>query len=197
MYGYLRETEEAAVKAGIDVTTNICRTGLDTYLNIIFPEIDDWVHDKCIDCLPQGIKSRRRPDYRSEKLKLIVEFDGLLHFQNPEIILKDAESTKFYNSIGYKIVRIPYFIQLTNKAVNKLFGRDVSASLFPENFPSLSIENRNTPAFLCPAGIKRMAEIFSQFSEQYKVNIDFLDTQDNDFLTGVSLLKHEMLCYNL
>lgn len=40
-FGYLRETQEQADKAGIDIDTSVIRTGLDTYLKIIFPEIND------------------------------------------------------------------------------------------------------------------------------------------------------------
>lgn len=43
--GFLRETQEEAIKAGVDKDQNIERTGLEIYLKIIFPEINDWVHD--------------------------------------------------------------------------------------------------------------------------------------------------------
>lgn len=45
-FGFLRENKEKALKAGIDTETGLCRTGLDEYLNVIFPNINDWVHDK-------------------------------------------------------------------------------------------------------------------------------------------------------
>lgn len=80
-WGYLRETKEAAKKAGIDSKTGLHRTGLEEYLATIFFG-EEWVHDKCVP----GLKRKIRPDYRCERLKLIVEFDGLPHYKNPNII---------------------------------------------------------------------------------------------------------------
>ena len=159
-------------------------TGLDEYLSVIFPDTHDWIHDKRIE----GVKSQRRPDYRSESLKLIVEFDGVQHYTNPLNIAHDYQGTLFYESLGYKVVRIPYFVQLTNKAVKKFFDVDVTEPLFDETMPSLGIKERNTPAFLCPAGIERMAKELKEFPEQYRVNVDYLKSLNNERLTGVSYL---------
>ena len=162
-YGFLRENKEDALKAGIDKETGLCRTSLLDYLNVIFPNIDDWVHDKIIPKeFTENKLYRNRPDYRSEKLKLIVEFDGIHHYTNPDIILKDKNNTKLYQSFGYKVVRIPYFIQLTNKAVERLFNVKVKEQLFPDNIPSLTYKDRNTPAYLCPSGIERMRNELKQ-----------------------------------
>ena len=189
-WGFLRETQEDAIKSGIEPDTGLCRTGLDEYLKVIFPEVNDWIHDKTIPNLPEGIKCRKRPDYRSETLKLIIEFDGFPHFQSPLQILKDKETICLYESFGYRVVRIPFFIQLTNKAVETLFGIKVQEPLFKVKYPSLGI-NGSSPAYMCPAGITRMAEIFSLFPEQYEVNINHLKSFNNDYLTGASLLESE------
>lgn len=189
-WGFLRETDTLAKKAGIDKDTGIHRTGLEVYLKVIFPNIDDWIHDKAIGML-NGRKYLSRPDYRSEKLKLIIEFDGLQHYTKPDIIEKDLKNTELYKSFGYKVVRIPYFIQLTNKSVKTLFNIDVSENLFDETVSSLGIEGLNTPAYLCPAGVKRMAEEFIKFPEQYKTNIRFLKKQNVPFRSGVEYLENE------
>ena len=47
-WGFLRETTEAAIKAGVDRGTGLHRTGLNEYLKVIFPNVDDWVHDKAL-----------------------------------------------------------------------------------------------------------------------------------------------------
>ena len=186
-WGYLRETTDMAKKAGIDEDTGLFRTGLEEYLDVIFPEIkrSEWVHDKCIS----GSGKRCRPDYRCEKIKLIIEFDGLQHYQQPDKILKDIENQIFYEGLGYTVVRIPYFIQLTNSVVKKMFGRDVTTNLFDPNIPSMGENRRNSPAYCCYAGLERMVKEFHKYPEQYKVNIDFLDSQNNDFLTGASVLR--------
>lgn len=187
-WGFLRETTEAAIKAGIDRGTGLHRTGLNEYLKVIFPDIDDWVHDKALGLTVNNKVCRKRPDYRSEKLKMIVEFDGIQHYTMPDRIKNDVLSTKFYESLGYKVVRIPYFIQLTNKAVKYFFNVDVKEPLFNENIHSMDKNDRNTPAFLCGAGVLRMIEEFKYHPEQYRVNKEFLMSQNDQFLTGVDLI---------
>jgi len=189
-WGFLRETTALAKKVGIDNSTGLHRTGLEEYLKVIFPKTSDWIHDKAIGEV-NGQRYRKRPDYRSETLKIIVEFDGLQHYTNPDIIEKDIENTMLYNSLGYKVVRIPYFIQLTQKAVKTLFDVEVSEALFDEKISSLSTKGRNSPAYLCPAGVKRMAKEFEKFPEQYKTNIDFLTQQNDPFRSGVEFLEKE------
>ena len=187
-WGFLRETTEAAIKAGIDRGTGLHRTGLNEYLKVIFPNVDDWVHDKALGLTVNNKVCRKRPDYRSEKLKMIVEFDGIQHYTMPDRIKNDVLSTKFYESLGYKVVRIPYFIQLTNKAVKYFFNVDVKEPLFNENIHSMDKNDRNTPAFLCGAGVLRMIEEFKHHPEQYRVNKEFLISQNDQFLTGVDLI---------
>lgn len=191
-WGFLRETEEDAKKAGVDPDTGLHRTGLETYLKAIYPDVNDWVHDKSIPGLQvSGKVCRRRPDYRSEKLKLIVEFDGLQHYTNPKVIKSDEEGNIIYKKAGYKVVRIPFFIQLSQDAVKKLFGVSVQQQLFNEEFCSMGINGRNTPAYLCPAGLQRMAQDFKKFPKQYELNVNFLKKQHNSFETGVEFLEKE------
>lgn len=189
-WGFLRETAELAKKAGIDKDTGLHRTGLEDYLKVIFPKIIDWIHDKALGEV-NGKVYRSRPDYRSEELKLIIEFDGLQHYTKPDIIEKDLRLTEVYERLGYKVVRIPYFIQLTNEAVKTLFGVKVAEELFDEKTSSLGIKGLNTPAYLCPAGVKRMAKEFKKFPEQYKTNIEFLKKQNDPYKTGVEFLEKE------
>lgn len=193
VWGYLRETTEMALEAGVDPANGMPRTGLDEYLKEIFPETTDWIHDKPIKMV-NGKKCRYRPDYRSESLKLIIEYDGVQHYTSPKQIRDDEERTALYTEGGYKVVRIPYFIQLSQKVVNRMFGKDVG-ELFDDDIASMSIESiktnhPNTPAFMCPAGIARMAKEFHEYSpEQYETNIRFLIGENDEFLTGALFLQ--------
>lgn len=172
-------------------------TSLYEYLKIIFPNIDDWIHDKIIPNWRIDNKVvRYRPDYRSETLKMIVEFDGLQHFQNPIEMRKDDLKNELYGGLGYRVVRIPYFIQLTNQVVKQLFGVDVSEDLFDSNIASLGLKWENTPAFLTNEGIKRMALVYRQFPQQYEINKQALEQIDDDFVSGLSLLEFEMAKLN-
>ena len=191
-WGFLRETAELARKAGRDRDTGLHRTGLEEYLEVIFPDVNDWVHDKAIGRIGDAF-CRKRPDYRSESLKLIIEFDGLQHYTNPSNLLRDAENTAFYEKCGYTVVRIPYFIQFTNKVVEQLFHVIVEEPLFPEGIPSLGPKSKNTPAFLCYRGIQRMAMEYRNFPEQYMTNISFLKGQEDQHLIEYELLEREYL----
>ena len=185
MLGFLRETKEAAIKAGKDARTGLIRSGLDEYLAVIFPGVTDWVHDKTV-CKELGNK---RPDYRSESLKLIIEFDGIHHFQKPTQIRKDNEAIKLYSSYGYKVVRIPCFIQLTASVIKKLFKVDVDPSLvFPDGIGSFG-GFEFTPAYFCPAGIERCKNILKEFPDQYEANLKALKEMNDDYISGYSLLK--------
>jgi hypothetical protein len=194
VWGYLRETTELATKAGKDPDTGLPRTGLPEYLAVIFPEVDDWIHDtSCGLKRLDGKTARTRPDYCSESLKQIVEFDGLPHYTSPEQILKDAVNTRFYESHGYRVTRIPYFIQLTPLTVKRLFGIELEVDLYDETVPSVGPKGRNTPAFLCPAGISRMAFEFAQHPEQYRVNLTALKQvpEADRLLVGAAALENE------
>lgn len=188
-WGFIRETKIKAEKEGIDKDTGLHRTGLEEYLSVIFPEIkvESWIYDKTVE----GCKRNIRPDYRCEELKLIVEFDGTQHYQKPDRIRKDYENQEIYENLGYKVVRIPYFIQLTNEVVEQMFGRCVNIPLFDPSVPSMGIKGVNTPAYCCPAGLIRMAKEFRNYQQQYEVNMKALVDADDDYLTGASFLKNE------
>lgn len=190
-WGFLRETKEKA--SGFDEDTGLCRTGLEEYLHVIFPNTTDWIHDEIIKgMMVKERQCRLKPDYRSESLKLIVEFDGLHHYKYAGNFVKDIQHVHTYEENGYKAVRIPYFIQLTKKTVKTLFGVDIPNELFDENIPSLGIKGRNTPLYLSPEGVKRMAKEFFEISpEQYEVNVKALKKQGSADLTGVNFLEEE------
>lgn len=190
-WGFLRETKGMAEKAGIDKDTGLHRTGMEDYLKVIFPEIPtaEWIHNKTI----KGSGRRSRPDYRCESLKLIIEFDGLQHYQSPDRIKKDFANQRFYEELGYKVVRIPYFIQLSNNVVKSIFDRNIDEPLFDESIPSMGIKGKNTPAYCCYEGLKRMAREFNCYPEQYVSNLKALQSENDDFLTGASILEEEYI----
>lgn len=99
---FLRETTELAEKAGIDKDTGLIRTGLDEYLKVIFPNTTDWIHNKAFG-EHNSQKYKIPPDYRSDSLKLIVEFDGLPHYKNPAVIEKDKKIKKSMKVMGINL----------------------------------------------------------------------------------------------
>lgn len=189
-WGFLREHSNTA--SGKDKLTGLHRTGLNEYLSVIFPNTHDWIHNKAFGIYKDGKRHNIRPDYRSDSLKIIIEFDGLLHYTDPQNIIKDRKNTNIYELNGYTVIRIPYFIQLTNTAVEQLFGVKVEEPLFQVSYPSLGGEGmKHNPSYLCPEGVKRMAKEFKKIPEQYEVNIQSLKNMDNEILSGVNYLIEE------
>ena len=81
-------------------------------LNYIFPDIDDWVHNKIIpNLIINGKKIRLRPAYRSEKLKLIILYDYFLDIPDsidPALYAMTLDDNKhIYQKAGYRVVAIP------------------------------------------------------------------------------------------
>lgn len=188
-WGFLRETRAMAQRAGIDQDTGLPRTGLEEYLEVIYPN-EEWIHNRTF-----GHNMLIRPDYRNDKLKIVIEFDGLQHYQSPQQINTDREHTLCYQSYGYQVIRIPYFIQLTNSAIKTLFGVDVKQPMFDPTVPSMGLKGKNTPRHLkCPEGVMRMAKEFLRFPEQYEVNVRALKLMEEQFhrSTGVDLLEEAM-----
>ncbi len=193
-WGFLREDEKGVKKDPIDEATGLHRTSMMEYLQVIYPEIpiDQWIRGKQLG-KHNGKLCKKKPDFRNDDLRMVIEVDGLLHYKSYQEICKDEIKDKQYEEAGYKCVRIPYFIQLTNRAVKILFDREVEEPLFNEKIPSMSSLNKkgNTPACLCPEGVRRMAKDFLRFPEQYKVNVEALKKENNLELTGVDLLETE------
>lgn len=76
-WGFLRENTKNAIKAGIDKETGLHRTGLEEYLKVIFPDINDWIHDMPLGKI-DGVNNKIRPDYRSYR----TEFDETVIYTN-------------------------------------------------------------------------------------------------------------------
>lgn len=81
-------------------------------LNYIFPDIDDWIHNKIIpNLIINGKKIRLRPAYRSEKLKLIILYDYFLDIPDsidPALYAMTLDDNKhIYQKAGYRVVAIP------------------------------------------------------------------------------------------
>lgn len=125
-------------------------TKLGQCLAEIFPDYE-FVHDKAVP----NANISNRPDYRCDELKLIVEFDGYQHYCQIDTIFKDKLKDSVYTNLGYRIVRIPYFVQLTNEVVNYYFGvSDVDMQItFPHGF--IAEKSAKLPAEYCSLGIVR------------------------------------------
>ncbi len=104
-----------------------------------------------------------RPDIRVDSLKLIIEFDGYRHYNNSNIIIKDYQKDIDYKTNGYRIVRIPYFIQWCNELVTDILNKQVTNIIqeYPHGFID---EKAMLPADFCWLGIQRFKEDWNKFN---------------------------------
>ena len=172
----------------LEINNGIVVTGLNHYLPIIFNDAEsDWMHDKIVQ---KG--HRRRPDYHNPKRKIVVEFDGLPHYQNPDIVKRDMESYQYYKDMGYSLIRIPYFMPLTASFIDYIRNSyDDSANMNYEllHSPQESMFDpklRNTPAYMCPAGISRCRQELIKY-DRLDIELKCMKSMD-DYLSGRKIL---------
>ena len=117
----------------------------------------EFIHDKVVP----NSNIKNRPDYRNDDLMLIVEFDGYLHYTQPKTILTDSKKDKVYTSMGYKVVRIPYFVQISTEIIKILFNEDIDIE---QEYPHGFIDPKCIlPAEFCSLGTKRYNEDLVKF----------------------------------
>lgn len=93
----------------------------------------DFIHNRKV---PKS-NIQNRPDFRSEELKLIVEFDGYKHFNSSITQQRDVYKTSIYELMGYKVINIPYFIQLSSKSIKFFFDVEIDwEQEYPHGFIS-------------------------------------------------------------
>jgi len=94
-----------------------------------------------------------RPDIRIESMKLIIEFDGYLHYTNSNTCMKDLQKDIDYVNAGYRIIRIPYFIQWCSEISSFVINKNVVCTqVYPHGF----IDSKAIlPADFCWLGLQR------------------------------------------
>ena len=99
-------------------------------LKVFFPEFKNKIKVKVIlNQIGFDVKNKIEADYFIEHLGLIFEFDGPPHYSNPFKIVADERKrnlvknlTKNGKKIEVRIVRIPYYFQLTKDVAKFLFN---------------------------------------------------------------------------
>jgi hypothetical protein len=110
-----------------------------------------------------------RPDHRFEDEKIIVEFDGIQHYQNIDIIKKDRKKDEVYKAMEYTIIRIPFFVQPSSETLMHYFNIKGELQLqYPHGF---IIYDSTPPTNFCSLGLERFIEEFEKFPETIKKDI--------------------------
>ena len=100
-----------------------------------------------------GTKRRWDMAYEMDRKTTVIEFDGDEHFWNSLKIKVDREKDKIAADVGYTVVRIPYWVQLTTETLKFYFGLEAEIEQsFPHGFIS---KKALLPASYCELGIDR------------------------------------------
>ena len=111
--------------------------------------------------------SRRRWDmaYEIQGHTTVVEFDGDQHYWDSLKIKVDTEKDSVARSLGYSVVRIPYWVQLTSETAEYYFG--IRTQIL-QDFPHGFITTKVFPASFSEMGISRFSREFLALPENTK-----------------------------
>jgi hypothetical protein len=84
--------------------------------------------------------------------KVAVEFDGDEHYRHSLKIKVDREKDAYARADGYRVVRVPYWVQLTTTTLRHYFDLDAEVV---QDFPHGFITTKVFPASFCELGIER------------------------------------------
>lgn len=101
--------------------------------------------------------SRRRWDmaYELSGQTTVVEFDGDEHYRHTLKIKGDGEKDALALAAGHRVVRVPYWVQLTTETLLFYFGLEARVI---QDFPHGFIATKIFPASFCEMGISRFRQ---------------------------------------
>jgi hypothetical protein len=112
-----------------------------------------------------AIARQFRPDYRSEKHKLIVEFDGDQHYRSAKHVIEDKTRDQILTDAGYRVIRIPYFVQMTEPVIGILFGDSIAnRDRFKDFLHGFISPTVIFPADFCELGVAQFLEDLDRFA---------------------------------
>ena len=152
-------------RVGLDNSVYLCynylmyltESNLKDYIEQIYPDTE-WIHDKRFP------EQRFRLDYVNHDKKIVIEFDGYQHYTKALAIIRDTRKDRILTSLGYTVIRIPYFIQLDKKTIKVLFGIDCNIQ---QQYPHGFISNEPTlvlPCDFCELGIENFKKDLDRFT---------------------------------
>ena len=100
--------------------------------------------------------------------KLVVNYDDEEHYCNSIVIKTDQEEEEIAKELGYKVIRIPYWIQIDSVTMKHYFGMDVEIKTeYPHGFGNTNVY----PASFCEKGIERFSQELKMLPNEIKYEV--------------------------
>ena len=152
---------------------------LNKCLEKLFPN-NLFIHDKFLKHNEKYVINKFgqkiRPDYVCEELRLIIEFDGESgkngHYTDPFVILKDQINTKILENLCYKVIRIPFYIQLDKLTIKYFFNIEYNQQLYDTASDHGFLHPLITlPSQFCETGIYRFLNELTYIPKETLITI--------------------------
>lgn len=115
---------------------------------------------------------------------VLVEFDGSQHYTEMQNYIKDAKYTEAIQRLGYKVVRIPYYIQLDSHLINYYFGTQLR---------NISISHTFLQGFRVN-GQEKIPEFENTVAKNFRNTLLYKSVLPTDFCSfGLARFQHEMI----
>lgn len=176
------------------------------YLNIIlsklFPD-NIFLHNKTFTVdnkiIKTPINTTIKPDFTCYELKLVVEFDGdndirRGHFSDINVSILDNIKTNTIENFGYKVIRIPSYIQLDKTMIQYYFNINFPDKLYPTcdnhgflhehillpgNFNQIGLKRFETDLKCIPQQVSEQIKETLQYRKQLLLNKNYSESDAN------------------
>lgn len=133
--------------------------------------IENWIGNEV-----KVADTRKRWDmlFKFNNKTYVVEFDGDQHFRDSLVIKSDDIKNSIAENLGYKVIHIPYFIQLTNETF-KYFFKDICIPInIIQNYKHGFIDKKaKFPASFCELGKEKYNQIYESIPRNVSKEISF------------------------
>tara|TARA_B110000090_G_scaffold3928_1_gene4137 strand:+ start:497 stop:1162 length:666 start_codon:yes stop_codon:yes gene_type:complete len=154
-------------------------------LQIFYPNAI-WETQKRFAYDPDNKRKFYQVDVISAGHKIVWEYDGPNHFNDTWKFQRDLDRDIYFNNLGYKVKRWPYFCQLTRDIAKNFFGKDFSEEKYLSAINYIyGVESENkilapgwhktkfTPGSWIEKGVDRLISELEEMPESFKHQLAF------------------------
>lgn len=145
----------------LSLTENLTVDFIDVFLRKLYPD-NIFFRNKTIKDKKFGVF---KPNFICDELKIIVEFRDAKHYMKSRIQLKDSITTVYFKELNYKIIEIPYFVQLTKEVIKILFDINLQGNLYKCSEHGFINGNMILPADFNSIGVNKFIDDSERFGD--------------------------------